>query len=300
VPFNIASYALLTLMLAQVCGYRPGDFVHTFGDAHLYSNHFEQARLQLTRTPRPLPTMRLQPAVRDLFSFRFEDFVLEGYDPHPAHRGCGRRLSRQTHACAGAGSSRTLPDDLADRCRCPQPRDWQGPAVALAPAGRPAEFSRNDSRQAGDHGQKDLGIAADSLSPIAGRHNIVVSRNPDYLPSGATPARSLEEAIALAGDAAEVFIIGGAELYRQTPATGQAPVPDRSRREPRRRPLFPRSALAGRVAGSLQCSTRLLLATALASLPSLRFRDLRAFCSDHNCSSRGHSEGTSPSGAISG
>ncbi len=83
VPFNIASYALLTLMLAQVCGYRPGDFVHTFGDAHLYSNHFEQARLQLTRTPRPLPTMRLQPAVRDLFSFRFEDFVLEGYDPHP-------------------------------------------------------------------------------------------------------------------------------------------------------------------------------------------------------------------------
>ncbi|HMW55807.1 MAG TPA: thymidylate synthase [Accumulibacter sp.] len=83
VPFNIASYALLTLMLAQVCGYRPGDFVHTLGDAHLYSNHFEQALLQLTRAPRPLPTMRLQPEVRDLFSFRFEDFVLEGYDPHP-------------------------------------------------------------------------------------------------------------------------------------------------------------------------------------------------------------------------
>ena len=83
VPFNIASYALLTLMLAQVCGYRPGDFVHTLGDAHLYSNHFEQARLQLTRTPRALPTMRLQTAVSDLFSFRIEDFVLEGYDPHP-------------------------------------------------------------------------------------------------------------------------------------------------------------------------------------------------------------------------
>ncbi|MBP6070194.1 MAG: thymidylate synthase [Candidatus Accumulibacter sp.] len=83
VPFNIASYALLTLMLAQVCGYRPGHFVHTFGDAHLYSNHFAQARLQLTRATRTLPTMRLNPGVRDLFSFRFEDFTLEGYDPHP-------------------------------------------------------------------------------------------------------------------------------------------------------------------------------------------------------------------------
>jgi len=83
VPFNIASYALLTLMLAQVCGYRPGDFVHTLGDAHLYSNHFEQARLQLQREPRPLPTLWINPEVRDLFAFRFEDFRLDGYDPHP-------------------------------------------------------------------------------------------------------------------------------------------------------------------------------------------------------------------------
>ena len=83
VPFNIASYALLTMMLAQVCDYRPGDFVHTFGDAHLYSNHFEQARLQLSRETRPLPRMRLNPEVKDLFAFRFEDFTLEGYDPHP-------------------------------------------------------------------------------------------------------------------------------------------------------------------------------------------------------------------------
>ena len=82
-PFNIASYALLTMMIAQVCGYRPGDFVHTFGDAHLYSNHFEQARLQLMRTPRPLPIMRLNPEISDIFAFRFEDFTLEGYDPHP-------------------------------------------------------------------------------------------------------------------------------------------------------------------------------------------------------------------------
>ncbi|MCL4723888.1 MAG: thymidylate synthase, partial [Rhodocyclaceae bacterium] len=76
-------YALLTLMLAQVCGYRPGDFVHTLGDAHLYANHLEQARLQLTRAPRALPTLRIDPQVRDLFAFRFEDFGLEGYDPHP-------------------------------------------------------------------------------------------------------------------------------------------------------------------------------------------------------------------------
>ncbi|MCL2523013.1 MAG: thymidylate synthase [Betaproteobacteria bacterium] len=83
VPFNIASYALLTLMLAQVCGYRPGEFVHTFGDAHLYANHFEQARLQLTRAQRPLPTMWLNPEVKDIFAFRFADFRLDGYDPHP-------------------------------------------------------------------------------------------------------------------------------------------------------------------------------------------------------------------------
>jgi thymidylate synthase len=83
VPFNIASYALLTLMLAQVCGYQPGEFVHTLGDAHLYLNHLDQTALQLSRTPRPLPTMRLNPAVKDLFAFRFEDFTLEGYDPHP-------------------------------------------------------------------------------------------------------------------------------------------------------------------------------------------------------------------------
>jgi thymidylate synthase len=83
VPFNIASYALLTMMVAQVTGLRPGEFVHTFGDAHLYLNHLEQAREQLSREPRPLPVMRLNPAVTDLFAFRYEDFTLEGYDPHP-------------------------------------------------------------------------------------------------------------------------------------------------------------------------------------------------------------------------
>ncbi len=84
VPFNIASYSLLTLMVAQVCSLKPGDFVHTLGDAHLYLNHFEQAREQLARAPRPFPRMHLNPAVNDLFAFRYEDFTLEGYEPHPA------------------------------------------------------------------------------------------------------------------------------------------------------------------------------------------------------------------------
>jgi thymidylate synthase len=87
VPFNIASYALLTLMIAQVCGYQPGDFIHTFGDAHIYNNHMEQLELQLSREPRPLPKMILNPEVKDIFDFNFEDFTLVDYDPHPHIKG---------------------------------------------------------------------------------------------------------------------------------------------------------------------------------------------------------------------
>jgi thymidylate synthase len=83
VPFNIASYALLTMMIAQVTGLKAGDFVHTLGDAHLYSNHMEQAHLQLSRSPRPLPVMQINPDVKDIFGFAYEDFSLQGYDPHP-------------------------------------------------------------------------------------------------------------------------------------------------------------------------------------------------------------------------
>lgn len=87
VPFNIASYALLTMMMAQVCGYEAGEFIHTFGDAHVYSNHFEQLELQLSREPRPLPKMHINPGVKDIFDFTFEDFTLEDYNPHPHIKG---------------------------------------------------------------------------------------------------------------------------------------------------------------------------------------------------------------------
>ena len=83
VPFNIASYALLTMMVAQVCGYKPGEFIHTTGDTHIYRNHFDQVALQLSREPKPLPVMKINPDKKDIFSFEYEDFILEGYDPWP-------------------------------------------------------------------------------------------------------------------------------------------------------------------------------------------------------------------------
>ena len=87
VPFNIASYALFTMMIAQVCGYKPGDFVHTFGDAHIYNNHIDQVKLQLSRDTRPLPKMEINPEIKSIFDFKFEDFTLVDYDPHPHIKG---------------------------------------------------------------------------------------------------------------------------------------------------------------------------------------------------------------------
>jgi len=87
VPFNIASYSLLLMMVAQVTGYKPYEFIHTLGDAHIYLNHIEQVKLQLTREPRPLPTMKLNPEIKNIFDFKYEDFILENYNPHPHIKG---------------------------------------------------------------------------------------------------------------------------------------------------------------------------------------------------------------------
>ena len=87
VPFNIASYALFTYMMAQACGYKPGDFIHTFGDAHIYTNHMEQIKLQLSRKPKALPMLKINPNKTDLFEFDFSDFTIENYDPHPHIKG---------------------------------------------------------------------------------------------------------------------------------------------------------------------------------------------------------------------
>ena len=87
VPFNIASYSLLTVMMARVTGYQPGEFIHTLGDAHIYLNHLEQVKLQLSREPRPLPVLQLNPAVKDILAFRYEDFTITGYEPHPSIKG---------------------------------------------------------------------------------------------------------------------------------------------------------------------------------------------------------------------
>jgi thymidylate synthase len=87
VPFNIASYALLTMMIAQVCDLEPGEFIHTFGDVHIYQNHLEQVKLQMARELRALPTLKINPQVKDIYSFEYEDFTLEGYDPHPHIKG---------------------------------------------------------------------------------------------------------------------------------------------------------------------------------------------------------------------
>ena len=129
VPFNIASYALLTLMMAQVTGLQPGEFVHTFGDAHLYLNHLEQADLQLARTPRPLPRMKINPAVRSIFDFKYEDFEPVGLRPAPAHQGRG----------GGVTGRRESPSSS------PWPRTASSAATASCPGGCPPISSASAS-----------------------------------------------------------------------------------------------------------------------------------------------------------
>src|SRR5882757_4562220 len=193
VPFNIASYALLTMMVAQVTGLKPGDFVHSLGDAHLYSNHLEQARLQLTRPTRPLPVMKINPDVKDIFAFRYEDFALEGYDPRP-HIVLIAAVAEN----GVIGANGTMPWRLKS--------DLQ--RLKAMTMGKPIVMGRKT-------------FESFPRGPLPGRTNIVVTRDAAYRAAGAVVTTSFADARAIAtGDAlrrfaTEIAIIGGAEIYAQ-------------------------------------------------------------------------------------
>ena len=201
VPFNIASYALLTMMVAQVTGLEPGTFVHTFGDAHIYLNHLEQVEEQLARDPRPLPTMRLDDQIEDLFEFRFEHFELLDYDPASAHRRPGGRLKpdplpMRISLIVAAAENNVIGRD--------GDLPWHLPVdlrfFKNTTMGHPVIMGRRtwESFEGG----------------LPGRACIVVTRNQSLELEGATVATSLEAALAEAGNAQDVFVAGGGEIYR--------------------------------------------------------------------------------------
>ena len=203
VPFNIASYALLTHMVAQVTGLEVGDFVHTLGDAHLYSNHLDQARLQLTREPRPLPTLWLDPAVTELDAFDLEHVVGRGLRPAPGDQGAHRRMSRD--------------DGHAHRGGRPQRRDRRGRRHPVAAARRTARYFKATTM---GHTLVMGRATYDSIGrPLPGRTTIVVTRDPDWSADGVLVAHSLEEALALAGTARRVRRRRSHDLRRRDAAT---------------------------------------------------------------------------------
>ena len=196
VPFNIASYALLTMMVAQVCDLEPGELVHTLGDAHLYRNHLDQARLQLTRDPRPLPKMRINPEVRTIDGFRYEDFELVGYDPHPHIRAevVGMRVS----IIVAMSSNGVIG------------RDGQLPWHLSADLRRFKRLTMGHHLLVGRRTWDSIG------RPLPGRTMLVLTRDPEWRADGATRVGDLDEALGLARAAGddELFIGGGAAVYR--------------------------------------------------------------------------------------
>ena len=204
VPFNIASYALLTLMIAQATGLKPGNFVHTFGDAHLYLNHVEQAKLQLTRTPRALPQMKILNAHPSIFDFRFEDFKLENYEPHPSIKGGNIRMKLSLIVAMTddgvIGKGNKLPWHISEDLK-------RFKRITMA---NPIIMGRKTFESIG--------------KALPGRHNIVVTRNLEFAASGVSVCHSLDAAIGLASQDGEEenFIIGGAEIFKMAlPITGQ-------------------------------------------------------------------------------
>ena len=194
VPFNIASYALLTLMVAQVCDLTPGDFVWTGGDCHLYANHIEQTDLQLSRDPLPLPSMRLNPEIKDLFAFTFDDFTLEDYQSHPHIK---------VAMIAAMGRNRVIGCDNKMPWHLPEDLKY----FKATTMGKPIVMGRK---------------TFDSLGrPLPGRSNIVISRQADLSIPGVQVVDSIEQALTLARHQAEldavdeIMIIGGGNLYEQ-------------------------------------------------------------------------------------
>lgn len=200
VPFNIASYALLTMMTAQVCGLRPGEFVHTLGDAHLYLNHLEQADEQLARTPRPLPAMRLNPAVRSLGAFRYGDFTLEGYDPWPAIKAPHVVLTKKTIPMLSLIAAVAENGVIGDKNALLWHISEDLKHFRAVTTGHPVVMGRKTFLSLG--------------RPLPGRTNVVLTRQALDIP-GCTVVHSLEEAVALFPDDEEVFVIGGAQVYAE-------------------------------------------------------------------------------------
>ena len=206
VPFNIASYALLTMMMAQVCGYQAGEFIHTFGDAHLYLNHLDQADLQLSREVRTLPHMTINPDIKDIFAFKFNDFELRDYAPHPHIKGEVVGVSEPTCKIAlivavadngviGAGN------EIPWKCSS----DMQ--YFRKTTMGKPVIMGRKTWESLG--------------RPLKGRTNIVISQNPDFELDGAFRVTSIDRALWRAFNAMkearddEIMIIGGGAIYDQ-------------------------------------------------------------------------------------
>ena len=223
VPFNIASYALLTLMIAQVAGLQPGDFVHTFGDAHLYSNHMEQVEEQLSREPHSLPVMSINSSATDLFSFQYDDFELKGYEPYPPNICAGSSLMSADIKSTNrkdANITLSLIVAMADNRTIGRNNElpWHLPDdlkyFKSVTMGKPIVMGRK---------------TFDSIGrPLPGRLNIVITRNAEWQHSGVKTAASLQQAVAIAAEAnpqdqealiqaaliQEVMVIGGEEIYR--------------------------------------------------------------------------------------